>query len=85
METSTKQPSSIDQASDPVVREIRKYDKVCLSRVDFERGWQVVRSLNRNRRTSARVVDCGLSLLPDDIRMNHNPLDVMAGASFSRS
>ena len=38
MEKSTKQPSSVDQAFDSAVRKIRKYDKVCLSRVDFERG-----------------------------------------------
>jgi GTPase KRas protein len=37
MEISTKQPSSVDQAFDSVVRKIRKYDKVCLSRVDFKR------------------------------------------------
>jgi hypothetical protein len=35
-ETSTKQPGSVDQAFDPAVRKIRKYDKVCLLRVNFE-------------------------------------------------
>jgi hypothetical protein len=38
METSTKQSSSVDQAFYSAVREIRKYNKVCLSRVDFRTG-----------------------------------------------
>ena len=38
METSTKHPFSVDQAFYSAVREIRKYNKVCLSRVDFRTG-----------------------------------------------
>ena len=38
METSAKYSTNVDEAFHSLIREIRKHDKVCLSRVRFERG-----------------------------------------------
>ena len=45
----------------------------------------MVRSLNRNGRISARMVDRGLGLLLGTSWMSHNPLDAVTDTSFSES